>query len=181
MGLFKKNKTDESEDFILDFGTAEGVPEEDKDDVEKLSVTLWDDRKPHRPSHAMTVDEILGNTPEPQQETPAQKEEAGGAGTEVFRLSDYGISMSDVLMSGNVKTAQDCTDLVTAVTAALVAGKVPVLLDSMAGVYAVVTAVAPGYQIGGTLFGDMGDYIIKADVIIAVDAIYLHTQPLSKE
>ena len=111
----------------------------------------------------------------------SETEEAGGAGTEVFRLSDYGISMSDVLMSGNVKTAQDCTDLVTAVTAALVAGKVPVLLDSMAGVYAVVTAVAPGYQIGGTLFGDMGDYIIKADVIIAVDAIYLHTQPLSKE
>lgn len=103
------------------------------------------------------------------------------AGVEVFNLSDYGISMSEVLMSGNVKTAQDCTALVYVVTASLGASKTPVLFDSMANVYAVVTAVAPGYQIGGTLFGDMGDYILKADVVIAVDAIYLYTSELSKK
>lgn len=124
-----------------------------------------------------------------QELTPEQQEQArknlgisaGGAGVEVFDLADYGISMLSVLMSGNVKTEQDCTNLVTAVTAALVAGKAPVLLDGMAGVYAFVNAVCPGVQIGGALFGDMGSYIMKADVVIATDAIYLYTSELSKE
>lgn len=126
-----------------------------------------------------------------QELTPEQQEQArknlgisaggGGAGAEVFFMSDYDISMGAVLMSGNVMTAQDCTALVDAVTASLEAGKTPVLFDSLANVYAVVTAVAPNYQIGGTMFGDMGDYILKADVVIAVDAIYLYTQQLSKE
>ena len=62
MGLFKRNKKEESEDFILDFGESGSVADTDNEnDVEKLSVTLWDDRKPHHSSHAMTVDEILGN------------------------------------------------------------------------------------------------------------------------
>ena len=74
MGLFKKHKKDESEDFILDFGEGNGTAQGD-DEVERLSVTLWDDRKPHRPSHAMTVDEILGNTPQPEEETEEIKQE----------------------------------------------------------------------------------------------------------
>lgn len=106
---------------------------------------------------------------------------SAGAGVEVFDLADYDISMLSILMSGNVKTEQDCTNLVTAVTDALVAGKVPVLFDGMAGVYAFVNAVVPGVQIGGALFGDFGTYIIKADVVIATDAIYLYTSELPKE
>ena len=74
MGLFKKHKNDESEDFILDFGEGTGSNEGD-DEIDRLSVTLWDDRKPHRPSHAMTVDEILGNTPQPEEETKQETEE----------------------------------------------------------------------------------------------------------
>lgn len=78
MGLFKKHKKDESEDFILDFGEGNGTAQGD-DEVERLSVTLWDDRKPHRPSHAMTVDEILGNTPQPEEETEEIKQEEESA------------------------------------------------------------------------------------------------------
>ena len=75
MGFFKKNKKDEVEDFILDFDESGNVVKDAENEVERLSVTLWDDRKPHRPSHAMTVDEILGNFSEPSQEVSEEKQE----------------------------------------------------------------------------------------------------------
>ncbi len=67
MGLFKKKKNEEADDFILDFGGASSAGDDSEEFEDKLNITLWDDRKPHRPSHAMTVSEILGNFEETEE------------------------------------------------------------------------------------------------------------------
>ena len=102
-------------------------------------------------------------------------------GMAIFKMSDYGIDMSDILMSGQTVTAHDCTALVADTTKALLENKVPVLYDEGAVSYAVVGAISPYVQISGTLFGDMGSAIIKADVIITKNCIYMFTSELPIE
>ncbi len=95
MGLFRKKKNDEAEDFILDFGSASATPDSEEYE-EELNITLWDDRKPHRPSHAMTVSEILGNstednTDESEKTAPVETEEVSDKqeeSTEVVAAED---------------------------------------------------------------------------------------------
>ncbi len=78
MGLFKRKNKDKDDDFILDFGGEDSAPSQSagNDEDEELNITLWDDRKPyHRPSHAMTVSEILGNFSDEVQNTETPEEE----------------------------------------------------------------------------------------------------------
>ena len=102
-------------------------------------------------------------------------------GMAIFKMSDYGIDMIDILMSGQTVTAHDCTALVADASKALLENKVPVLYDEGAESYAVVGAISPYVQISGSLFGDMGGAIIKADVVITKNCIYMFTSELPIE
>jgi len=99
MSLFGKKKKDEGEDFILDFSNSQPVADENSEEgVDGLSVTLWDDRKPHRPSHAMTVDEILGNFQQPDPEESEHSdvdEKTDVALAEAAKVEDESSSVSE--------------------------------------------------------------------------------------
>lgn len=72
MGLFRKHRDENSEDFILNFNI-----EDDRSEIENAQpteITPWDKREHITAPHAMTVDEILGKSTQNDTNTVTEKD-----------------------------------------------------------------------------------------------------------
>lgn len=133
--------------------------------------------------YVLVTEEMFVFRIETESITPIDQKYLPGSssGVKIFNLSDYGINMVDILMSGQTVTAHDCKALIIDATKALSENKIPVLYDEGAGCYATINSIAPNAQIAGTLFGSMDDIIIKADVVISLGSIHMFTSELPIE
>lgn len=92
---------------------------------------------------------------------------------EIIDVSKYGIDFVEILMSGQTVTEHDCSTLIYDMSVAFSTGKIIILYDPNAGIYATVTGIVPDTQVSGSLLGSMMGIYIKADIVIECDRIVL--------